>query len=122
VVIGTSLSRVKGLGVNARPRVTGAGPHGVEFADGTRLAPASVIWSTGFTADYTWVDVPGVITDTPRGGTVVHERGVTAVPGLYFIGLPWQHSRGSALLGFVRHDAAWLAERLYADRTQLPGL
>lgn len=122
VVIGTNLSRVKSLGVTARSRVTGAGPLGVEFADGTRLAPASVIWSTGFTADYTWMDVPGVITDTPRGGTVIHKRGVTAVPGLYFIGLPWQHSRGSALLGFVRHDAAWLADRLYADRTQLHGL
>ena len=122
VVIGTNLSRVRSLGVTARSRVTGAGPTGVEFADGTRLAPASVIWSTGFTADYTWMDVPGVITDTPRGGTVIHKRGVTAVPGLYFIGLPWQHSRGSALLGFVRHDASWLAERLYAHRTQLPGL
>jgi hypothetical protein len=40
---------------------------------------------------------PGVT----RGGEVVHRRGVTDVPGLYFLGLPWQHTRGSALLGFV---------------------
>jgi putative flavoprotein involved in K+ transport len=43
-------------------------------------------------------------------GTVVHRRGVTDVPGLYFVGLPWQHTRGSALLGFVGDDAAHVAE------------
>jgi putative flavoprotein involved in K+ transport len=44
-----------------------------------------------------------------REGHVVHCRGVTEVPGLYFLGLSWQHTRGSALLGFVRDDAAYLA-------------
>jgi putative flavoprotein involved in K+ transport len=42
------------------------------------------------------------------------------VEGLYFLGLPWQHSRGSALLGFVKKDAAWLADRL--DRSRRPVL
>jgi hypothetical protein len=42
-------------------------------------------------------------------GEVVHERGVTATPGLYFLGLPWQHTRGSALLGWVKDDAHHLA-------------
>jgi putative flavoprotein involved in K+ transport len=53
-------------------------------------------------------------------GRPVHERGVTAVPGLYFLGLPWQHTRGSALLGWVGRDAAWLAERI-AARPRAPG-
>ena len=43
---------------------------------------------------------------------VVHRRGVTDVPGLYFLGLSWQHTRGSALLGFVNDDAAYLAGRI----------
>jgi hypothetical protein len=34
------------------------------------------------------------------------------VPGLYFLGLSWQHTRGSALLGFVNQDAAYLADRI----------
>jgi len=42
-------------------------------------------------------------------GKVIHRRGVTEVPGLYFLGLSWQHTRGSALLGFVGDDAAYLA-------------
>ena len=37
---------------------------------------------------------------------------MTDVPGLYFLGLSWQHTRGSALLGFVNDDAAYLAERI----------
>jgi putative flavoprotein involved in K+ transport len=42
----------------------------------------------------------------------VHRRGATEVPGLYFLGLSWQHTRGSALLGFVNDDAAYLAEQI----------
>jgi len=71
-----------------------------------------VIWSTGFRPDYSWIHVPGVLTD----GTVAHRRGVTEVPGLYFLGLSWQHTRGSALLGFVGDDAAYLADRIAADQ------
>jgi putative flavoprotein involved in K+ transport len=51
-------------------------------------------------------------------GTVIHRRGATDVPGLYFLGLSWQHTRGSALLGFVRDDAAYLASRI---TTTAPG-
>jgi putative flavoprotein involved in K+ transport len=42
-------------------------------------------------------------------GKVIHRRGATQVPRLYFLGLSWQHTRGSALLGFVCDDAAYLA-------------
>jgi putative flavoprotein involved in K+ transport len=41
---------------------------------------------------------------------------VTEVPGLYFLGLSWQHTRGSALLGFVNHDAAHLADQIATHR------
>ena len=56
----------------------------------------------GFGTDHGWIDAP-VFGDR---GEVVHERGVTASPGLVFLGLSWQHTRGSALLGWVHHDAA----------------
>jgi hypothetical protein len=45
-------------------------------------------------------------------GPVLVVGGVTDVPGLHFLGLRWQHSRGSALLGFVHEDAAYLADRI----------
>ena len=48
-----------------------------------------------------------------RGG-IAHRRGVTASPGLYFLGMPWQHTRGSALLGWVKDDAAHIAQHISA--------
>ena len=72
-----------------------------------------MMWATGYRADYAWIHIPGVV----RAGQVVHRRGVTEVPGLYFLGLSWQHTRGSALLGFVNDDAAWLADQV-ASRHQ----
>jgi putative flavoprotein involved in K+ transport len=41
---------------------------------------------------------------------------VTQAPGLYFLGMYWQHTRGSALLGWVKDDAEYLAERIEASR------
>lgn len=115
LVIGTPLRDLRRAGVRIRPRLIGAAGDGptvddVAFEDGSRARPATVVWATGFRSDYAWIDVPGVVTD----GRVEHRRGLTAVPGLAFVGLPWQHTRGSALLGFVGHDAAWLAAQLAA--------
>jgi putative flavoprotein involved in K+ transport len=71
-----------------------------------------VIWATGFRLDHSWIDVPVF----GKAGRVIHERGVTQSPGLYFIGLPWQHTRGSALLGFVKDDAEFLSRQIEAAR------
>jgi putative flavoprotein involved in K+ transport len=111
-VIGTSRRNLRRAGVRFRPRFAEAGGQTVRFADGSALDIAVVIWATGFRLDYAWLDVPGVVTD----GHVAHRRGVTDVPGLYFLGLSWQHTRGSALLGFVKDDAAYLAEQITARR------
>jgi putative flavoprotein involved in K+ transport len=108
LVIGSPLAELRAAGVDVRPRLTAASGGLVTFADGAQARPATVVWATGFRSDHSWIDVPGVVTDAG----VRHERGITAVPGLTFIGLPWQHTRGSALLGFVGADAAWLAEQV----------
>ena len=87
------------------------------FADGTSTQVSAIVWATGFRTDYSWLDVPGAVVD----GAVPHERGLTAVPGLSILGLPWLHTRGSALLGFVKDDAAWLgAQVARADATRPP--
>ena len=61
-----------------------------------------MIWATGFRLDHSLVQLPVFDAD----GRVEHRRGVTAIPGLYFLGLPWLHTRGSALLGWVKDDAS----------------
>jgi len=97
-------------GVQLHPRATEASSRKVSFEDGTSLDVGSVIWATGFRLDYSWIDVP-VFDDDHRP---VQQRGVTESPGLYFLGLPWQHTRGSALLGWIKHDAEHLAQQVAA--------
>jgi putative flavoprotein involved in K+ transport len=105
-----------------RPRLADAAGRTVRFADGTSREVSVVVWATGYRPDHAWIDIPGVL----RDGRVAHDRGITDVPGLYFLGLVWQHTRGSALLGFVADDAAHIAA--HAGRTaaalhsgQVPG-
>ena len=111
-IIGSSRRRLQKKGVRFRPRLTGAGGRTAQFADGGTLDAGVVIWATGYRPDYSWIDIPGVVQD----GQVTHRRGVTEVSGLYFLGLTWQHTRGSALLGFVNDDAAYLAGRIAAHQ------
>jgi putative flavoprotein involved in K+ transport len=111
-VIGTSRRQLKRAGVTFRPRLVGADGRTVRFADGSTLDVEVVVWATGYRSDYSWISVPGVV----RNGRVAHRRGVTDVPGLYFLGLSWQHTRGSALLGFLDEDARHIADRIAADR------
>jgi hypothetical protein len=92
-------------GIRLRERTVDAQGPEVAFEDGGRLAPAAVIWATGFAIDHSWVHVP-VFDDAAR---LMHQRGVTSSPGLYFLGLTWQYTRGSALLGWVKDDAVLLA-------------
>jgi putative flavoprotein involved in K+ transport len=108
-VIGTNRKRLERAGVRFRPRLVDAEGRTVRFADHSLLEDVGVVvWATGYRSDYAWIDIPGVV----REGHVVHRRGVTEVPGLYFLGLSWQYTRGSALLGFVNDDAAYLAEQI----------
>ena len=111
LVIGTSTRQLTRAGITVHPRVTAADTTTVTFADGTTITPAAIVWATGYRTDYSFIDVTGAIDHT---GAPVHRRGVSPVPGLYFLGLPWQHTRGSALLGFVGADAAHIAEHITA--------
>jgi hypothetical protein len=54
--------------------------------------------------------------DSGDDGRLRHRRGISEIPGLCFLGLLWQHTRGSALVGFVDDDAAFIAGQIDADR------
>lgn len=68
----------------------------------------SVVWSIGFRTDYRWLHA-GVFDGE---GHPCHNRGVTAVSGLFFLGLPWQHTWGSGRFAGVGRDAEYLADRI----------
>ena len=107
-LVGSSPRTARRQGIQMRTRATAAHGSTVTFADGGALGAGSVVWATGFRLDHSMVELP-VFEDR---GQLKHERGVTEVPGLYFLGLPWQHTRGSALLGWVKYDAEYITQRI----------
>jgi putative flavoprotein involved in K+ transport len=109
VVIGGGLRELRRHGVGVRPRVTGADGCTITFEDGARSDYDAVVWATGFRIDHSWIDLPEV---KDERGQVRHVRGVTEAPGLYLLGMTWQYTRTSALLGWVGIDAAYLADRI----------
>jgi putative flavoprotein involved in K+ transport len=116
--IGTSPRRLaRRHGVHVRPRVTAAAGRTVTFADGATAEFDTVIWATGYRTDHTWIDVPAA---KDESGCIRHTRGVTSSPGLYLLGLTWQHTRGSALLGWVGEDAAFLTGQITAASRSEP--
>jgi putative flavoprotein involved in K+ transport len=105
-------------GVRVHPRAIEASGPTIRFRDGSELDANAVIWATGFRHDHSWIDAP-ILDDRHQ---LVHRRGVTDSPGLYFLGLSWQHTRGSALIGWVAEDAAYLADQIKTFRTDRPRL
>jgi putative flavoprotein involved in K+ transport len=105
-------------GVRLHPRAIDASGRTVKFGDGSALDASAVIWATGFRDDHSWIDAP-IFDDRRR---VVHRRGVTESPGLYFLVLTWQYTRGSALIGWVADDAAHIADQIKTFPTDRPKL
>ncbi|HEX4085383.1 MAG TPA: MSMEG_0569 family flavin-dependent oxidoreductase [Chthoniobacteraceae bacterium] len=70
----------------------------------------SVIWSVGFGRDYGWIDLP--LFDGK--GYPAHQRGVSVMPGIYFLGLPWLYTWGSGRFSGVARDARHLADCIKA--------
>lgn len=111
VVIGARPADLAARGIDFRPRLVSAAGAVARFADGTELRPDAVIWATGYRPDYSWIDILGV---TDAAGEPRHAEGRSlAADGLWFLGLPWQRSRGSSLLGFVQRDAARLDSQMF---------
>jgi putative flavoprotein involved in K+ transport len=111
-LIGSSPRQItRRYGVELKPRATAVFGRTVRSDDGNEVQVDAVIWATGYRPDCSWIDLPIV----DENGRLRHRRGVTDVPGLFFLGLTWQWTRGSALIGWVKDDAAFLAERLAAS-------
>jgi putative flavoprotein involved in K+ transport len=70
----------------------------------------TIIWSVGFRTDYSWIELP--IFDGK--GYPWHQRGVTSVAGIYFLGLPWQYTWGSGRFSGIAQDAQFLADCIEA--------
>lgn len=72
----------------------------------------SVIWATGYVADYSWLKVAAF----NEQNKPQHHRGVSSEPGVYFLGLPWLSRRGSTFIWGVWHDAKFIADQIAIQR------
>jgi putative flavoprotein involved in K+ transport len=117
---GQPLVRIKpahlaAAGVERVPRVTGVQDGKPRLEDGRVLEVGSVVWCTGFDHTYDWIKLP--ITD--EAGHLQHTRGVVpSQPGLYFVGVPFQHGITSSLIDGVGADAEYVVEKIAARRSR----
>jgi len=73
----------------------------------------AIVWATGYALDFGWLQVDDAF---DGNGRPKHHRGVSHVPGLYFLGLPWLSKRGSSFIYGVWHDAKYLADHIFKQR------
>ena len=112
------LARVKpkdlaAAGVERVPRTTGVQDGLPVLEDGRVMDVSTVIWCTGFRADFEWIELPAFGDD----GEPAHERGVVAdEPGLYFVGRPFQFAFTSSLIGGVGRDAEYIVRQIESKR------
>jgi putative flavoprotein involved in K+ transport len=106
-----SIAALVSRGVTLRPRLTGASGRTARFADGSGAEVAAVVWATGYRDDTAWVGIPGAVA---RDGSFAHREGVSPVPGLFFVGRPWQRNRASALVMGAGDDAGRIVQAIAA--------
>jgi putative flavoprotein involved in K+ transport len=109
---GNTLKKLQNQGVRVVPKLIAAQGHTVTFVNGFVTEVTTVIWAIGYHDNSTWVKVPEV---KDAHGNFVQQQGVGRLPNFYFIGRPWQRSRGSALIMDVGDDAAWMTDRIMTD-------
>ena len=80
--------------------------HEVLALDAEAAGITTIIWAIGFRPDYRWIELPAF----DGRGHPKYERGVSSVPGLYFLGLPWLNTWGSGRFLGIADDARYLAD------------
>src|SRR5699024_578603 len=109
-ILGRELKQaIKSRNVKIKPSVKVVDGKKVTFSDGSSLDVNQIIWATGFVPAYEMIRIYGTI---DKKSKPIHNRGISPIDGLYYIGLPWQHSRGSALICGVGRDAMFLADNI----------
>ena len=75
----------------------------------------NIVWATGYRPNFEWIE--GLELD--KDHYPKNFRGVSGMTGLYFLGLPWMYTRGSATLGGVSKDASYLAEYMLNEELKI---
>lgn len=110
-----------GLDLREEPQARVIGPdpdcvtHPLAELDLKQAGVSKVLWATGFSLDYGWLQVDAFDAD----GQPAHQRGVSKESGVYFLGLPWLSRRGSSFIWGVWHDARFIADQIGIQRNYM---
>jgi putative flavoprotein involved in K+ transport len=108
----------KGLDMPLEPEAHQIGPmpdcavNPLQELDFAKAGITAIVWATGYALDYSWLKVPAF----NAKGAPVHDQGVSQVPGVYFLGLPWLTRRASPFIWGVWQDADQLAGHIAVHR------
>ncbi|MCG8732483.1 flavin-containing monooxygenase [Tenacibaculum finnmarkense] len=106
-VIGTDVKEILSReNVIAVGRTNSASNTDITFEKQTVSTIKNIVWATGYRPNFSWIES----LELDKDGYPKNYRGVSTIEGLYFIGLPWMFTRGSATLGGVANDASYLAD------------
>ncbi len=116
-IIGRDLQSLVAAGTvrMVKERVSRAQGRVVLLSDGTQIQTDAVLWCTGFRPDHGWLGVPGAVDEQ---GRPLHDAGRTAVPGLRWVGLPWQTRLNSGIIDGVDRDAREAVRRIAAEQAR----
>lgn len=112
VIIGAGTEDLRKHGVRILPRATTARGAEIEFENGIRLRPDSIVWATGYRPGFDWL--PSNVKSRDAASGLIHRNGATSLKGLHVVGASWLRSRASGLIGGVSADAERVA-RAVAD-------
>ena len=111
-LVGITRGDFAAAGVTRAGRMVGVREGQPLLEDGSVPAVRTVIWATGFGPDFSWLDLPAL----DPAGRPLHRRGVSPIPGLYFLGQRLQAHVGSSLIGGVGRDAREIVAHIARHR------
>ncbi len=94
-----------------QPDETAECASGISSFDLKETNIRSIIWTTGFTGDFSYLKLPYFNDD----GMLKHTDGISDIEGLYFLGLPWLRKRKSGIILGIKEDSEFIAEKLYVN-------
>ena len=111
-----SLPSLQARGVEIMPHLVSITGRKAGFEGGQAIDIDSVIWAVGYRDDITWLQVPRT---TSARGEFLHDQGISPIPGIYYVGRPWQRNRASALISGAGPDAKEIVQAIARRHKEL---
>ncbi len=103
-----NLKKLSEKGIKIADRLTAIKDGMAQFANGDKEPISSIVWASGYQNNTSWVDIEEAV----NGNEFIHKNGVSPVAGIFYLGLPWQNCRASALITGLQRDSQFIAQHV----------